>query len=251
MLLSDKTVVVTGAASGIGAGIAERLAEEGAHVILSDIDDTRGQALTASIAGRGQKASYLHCDCADIGSIAQLIEQAIELAERIDVLVNNAGVTRKIPILELTPEDWDWIQNVNTRGLFFCMQGFARHMASTGGGVIVNIASVAGKGAKATSNACYAASKAATVVMSRVAANELGKQGVRVNSVCPGATRTALLDDLEKANPTGFQRMMNETALGRFATTRDVADAVLFLASDLSSSITGQSLNVDNGLMWD
>ena len=251
MLLSKKTAVVTGAASGIGATVAERLAEQDAHVILTDIDDARGEDIAARISGRGQKADYLHCDCSDVGSIALMTENAIGLAGRVDVLVNNAGVTRKIPILDLTPEDWDWIQNLNTRGLFFCMQGFARHMASSGGGAIINMASVAGKGAKATSNACYAASKAAAVVMSRIAANELGKQGVRVNSVCPGATRTTLLDGLEKANPVGVQKMMDETALGRFATPRDIADAVLFLASDLSRSITGQSINVDNGLMWD
>lgn len=251
MLIGNKTAVVTGASAGIGAAIAERLAEEGAHVILTDVDDARGEELTQTLIERGLKASYIHCDSGNLESIAAMIAQATALNGRVDVLVNNAGVTRKIKILDMTPQDWDWIQNVNTRGLFFTMQGFARHMASAGGGVVVNIASIAGKGAKATSNASYAASKAATIVMSRVAANELGSSGIRVNSVCPGATRTALLDDLEKANPVGFQRMLDETALGRFATPRDIADTVLFLASDLSRSITGQSINVDNGLMWD
>lgn len=251
MLIANRTAVVTGAAAGIGAAIAERLAEEGAHVILTDVNDAGGGELARKLAGRGLKASYIHCDSSNLESIAAMTAEAVALDGRVDVLVNNAGVTRKIKLLELTPQDWDWIQNVNTRGLFFTMQGFARHMAEAGGGVVVNIASVAGKGAKATSNACYAASKAAAVVMSRVAATELGGSGIRVNSVCPGATRTALLDDLEKANPAGFRKMLDETALGRFATPRDIADAVLFLASDLASSITGQSINVDNGLMWD
>lgn len=251
MLIADKTAVVTGAASGIGGAIAERLAEEGAHVILTDIDDARGTELTQKLAGRGLKASYLHCDSGDLGSIAAMTEQAVAVTGRVDVLVNNAGVTRKIRFLDLTPQDWDWMQNINTRGLFFTMQGFARHMAGAGGGAIVNIASIAGKGVKFTSNASYAASKAAAVVMSRVAATEMGPSGIRVNSVCPGATRTPLLDDLERANPTGFRQMLDQTALGRFATTRDIADCVLFLASDLSRSITGQSINVDNGLMWD
>ncbi|WP_261530335.1 SDR family NAD(P)-dependent oxidoreductase [Burkholderia multivorans] len=251
MLIRNKTAVVTGAASGIGAAIAERLAEEGAHVILTDVDDARGNELTTRLTDRGRKASYLHCDSGNLESIAAMTARAVAENGRVDVLVNNAGVTRKIKLLDLTPADWDWIQNVNTRGLFFTMQGFARHMAEAGGGVIVNIASIAGKGAKATSNASYAASKAAAIVMSRVAANELGGSGIRVNAVCPGATRTALLDDLEKANPAGFRKMLDDTALGRFASPRDIADAVLFLASDLSSSITGQSINVDNGLMWD
>ncbi|EGD05027.1 dehydrogenase [Burkholderia sp. TJI49] len=251
MLISNKTAVVTGAASRIGAAIAERLAEEGAHVMLTDVDDLRGNELATRLIGRGLKASYLHCDSSNLESIAAMTARAVAQHCRVDVLVNNAGVTRKIGLLDLTPEDWDWIQNINTRGLFFTMQGFARHMAEAGGGVVVNIASIAGKGAKATSNACYAASKAAAIVMSRVAANELGARGIRVNAVCPGATRTPLLDELEKANPVGFRKMLDETALGRFASPRDIADAVLFLASDLSSSITGQSINVDNGLMWD
>lgn len=251
MLLDQKTAVVTGAAAGIGAAIAERLAEAGAQVVLADVNADQGAALAARLAGRGLVAHFVPCDVGDLGAIAALKDHAVAIHDRIDILVNNAGVTRKIPMLELTPADWDWIQGINTRGLFFCMQTFAHHMKDVGGGVVVNIASIAGKGAKATSNASYAASKAAAIVMSRVAANELGRHGIRVNAVCPGATRTALLDQLERANPAGFQAMLDDTALGRFATPRDVADAVLFLASDLSASITGQSLNVDNGLMWD
>ncbi|MFT3721704.1 SDR family NAD(P)-dependent oxidoreductase [Pseudorhodoferax sp.] len=250
-LLVDKTAVVTGAAAGIGAAIAERLAEAGAKVVLTDVNADQGEALAARLGARGLDASFIRCDVGDLDSVAAMTAQAIAAHGRIDVLVNNAGVTRKIPILDLTPADWDWIQGINTRGLFFCMQGFARHMKEMQGGAIVNIASIAGKGAKATSNASYAASKAAAIVMSRIAANELGRHGIRVNSVCPGATRTVLLDALERANPTGFKAMLDDTALGRFATPRDIADAVLFLASDLASSITGQSLNVDNGLMWD
>lgn len=250
-LIANKTVVVTGAAAGIGAAIAERLAEAGGRIVLTDVDEAQGQALAERLAGRGFEASFIRCDVGDLDAVAAMTARAIEAHGRIDVLVNNAGVTRKIPILDLTPKDWDWIQGINTRGLFFCMQGFARHMKQMQGGAIVNIASIAGKGAKATSNASYAASKAAAIVMSRVAANELGRHGIRVNSVCPGATRTVLLDELERANPSGFQAMLDQTALGRFATPRDIADAVLFLASDLASSITGQSINVDNGLMWD
>ncbi|MFT3814916.1 MAG: SDR family oxidoreductase [Acidovorax sp.] len=250
-LIANKTVVVTGAAAGIGAAIAERLAEAGGKIVLSDINAQQGQEQARRLAERGFAASFIPCDISDLDAVAAMTAQAIEAHGRIDVLVNNAGVTRKIPILDLTPRDWDWIQNINTRGLFFCMQGFAQHMREMKGGAIVNIASIAGKGAKATSNASYAASKAAAIVMSRVAANELGRHGIRVNSVCPGATRTVLLDELERANPSGFQAMLDQTALGRFATPRDIADAVLFLASDLASSITGQSINVDNGLMWD
>ncbi len=250
-LLADKTVVVTGAAEGIGAAIAERLAQAGSHVVLTDVNVERGRELAADMVKRGLKASFIYCDVGDLASIRHMKEKAILAHGRISVLVNNAGVTRKIPLLDLTPEDWDWIQRINTRGLFFCMQAFAKHMKDMQGGAIVNIASIAGKGAKATSNASYAASKAAAIVMSRIAANELGAYGIRVNSVCPGATRTKLLDELEQANPSGFEAMREGTALGRFAAPQDIGDAVLFLASDMASSITGQSINVDNGLMWD
>ena len=250
-LIAGRTVVVTGAAAGIGAAIAQRFADAGGKMVLVDVDDEKGTALASQLRACGVDADYVHCDLASLESIAEMTHKAIALHGRIDVLVNNAGVTRKIPLLELTPAEWGWIQGINTRGLFFCMQGFARHMKDQGGGAIVNIASIAGKGAKATSNASYAASKAAAIVMSRIAANELGRFGIRVNSVCPGATRTVLLDALEKANPAGFKAMLEDAALGKFATPGDIADAVLFLASDLSSSITGQSINVDNGLMWD
>src|SRR5262249_17258963 len=128
MSMVNKTSVVTGAAAGIGAAIAERLAEAGSKVVLADVDAQGGEALADRLRTRGFGAGFLHCDIGDLASVAAMTARATADHGRIDVLVNNAGVTRKIHILDLTPADWDWIQGINTRGLFFCMQGFARHM---------------------------------------------------------------------------------------------------------------------------
>ena len=251
MLLKDKSVVVTGAAAGIGRGIAERMAEEGARVVITDIDEEHGRAEAESLSKRGAEAWFVPFDASDTNSIEQMVHEAITLTGGVDVLVNNAGVTRRIEILDLQPEDWDWIQSINTRGLFFCLQAFAKHMAARKQGRIINIASISGKGAKGASNASYVASKAAAIGVTRLAAEELGKHGINVNSICPGLTRTPLLERLAEQNATILDSMTEKTALKRIAEPENIGDAVVFLASRLSSNITGQSINVDNGLLWD
>lgn len=251
MLLEGKNAIVTGGAAGIGRAISLRMAQEGARVVIADIDEAAGEALAAELKADGREAWFVHTDMADIASIEAMIARAVSLAGRIDALVNNAGVTRRIPLLEITPSDWDWIQSVNTRGLFFCLQGVAKHMREQNYGRIVNISSVSGKGVKGSSNASYAASKAAAIVVARVAANELGRHNITVNSVVPGPVRTELLDKLEEEMPHVIGGMKENCALGKIAVPEDIANAVVFLCSALADSITGQSINVDNGLLWD
>lgn len=251
MLLKDRNIVVTGAAAGIGLAIAERMMEEGANVVLADIDEERGKAQAKRLSAGAGKAWFVGFDAADIGSIDRMAAAAIELTGGVDGLVNNAGVTRRIGILDITPQDWDWIQATNTRGLFFCLQRFAAHMRERDGGRVVNISSISGKGVRGASNASYAASKAAAIAVARVAAGELGKYNINVNSICPGLTRTELLDRIEQSNPQIIEDMKNSTALGRICGTADIADAVVFLCSDMAANITGQSINVDGGLVWD
>ncbi len=251
MLLDGKTAIVTGGAAGIGRAVCERLAAEGAAVVIADVDASRGAELEASLRRKDMKAWFIVCDVADLAAIDSMIARAAELAGRINVLVNNAGVTRRIGLLDIDEASWDWIQAVNTKGLFFCLQRAAAHMKENGGGRIVNMASISGKGMKGASNASYAASKGAALALTRVAATELAPYGINVNAVCPGVTRTELVDRMIQQNPAVIDDVVASSVLRRFMEPADIADAVLFLCSPLSNNITGQSINVDGGTMWD
>lgn len=251
MLLKGKNAVITGGASGIGKSICLRLAEEGARIVIADRDEERGRILESEMRGMGREAWFVPLDAARVDSIQAMMRNSLAITGRIDVLVNNAAVTRRIPLLDISPEDWDWIQNINTRGLFFCLQEAARHMKEQGYGRIVNISSISGKGVHGSSNASYAASKAAAIVVARIAANELGPFNVNVNSVVPGPVRTEMLDLLEQQNPKIIHDMKAKCARREIASPQDIANAVVFLCSPLADSITGQSINVDNGLLWD
>lgn len=251
MLLRDKTALVTGGAAGIGRGVCELLNAEGARIVIADRDAEKGKTLEASLRERGGEAWFVEFDAASLASIDALVAEAIRLLGHIDCLVNNAGVSRRVGILDIDEETWDWIQSINSKGMFFCLQRVAAHMKQRGGGRIVNMASIAAKGAKGTSNACYAASKATALIVARVAAAELGQYGITVNSVCPGPTRTELMDRLEAANPQLIADMIANSSLGRISTPDDIAGAVLYLCSPLAANVTGQSINVDGGILWD
>lgn len=251
MLLEGKAVMVTGGAAGIGRAVCERVAAEGASVVIADLDAARGIELEASLRSKQAKAWFVSCDVGHLPTIDDAIAQAIELAGGIDVLVNNAGVTRRISLLDMDEASWDWIQTINTKGLFFCLQRAAAHMKENGGGRIVNMASISGKGMKGASNVSYAASKGAALALTRVAANELAPYGITVNAVCPGVTRTELVDRMIQQNPAIIDDIVASSALRRFMEPADIADAVLFLCSPLSRNVTGQSINVDGGTMWD
>ena len=176
----------------------------------------------------------------------------------LDIIVNNAGVTRAADIMELTEDDWDRIHRVNAKGVFFCLQVAARQMIKQGGGGrIINIASIAGKGFKGTSNAAYSASKGAVISLTRTAAQQLAKHNVNVNSICPGVTTTEIVEKLSidraKARGISKEEMMKEMSkdipLQRANEPEDIAAMALFLASIGARNITGQSYNVDGGLV--
>jgi NAD(P)-dependent dehydrogenase (short-subunit alcohol dehydrogenase family) len=188
---------------------------------------------------------------ADVGSIQEMVQSSIGIAGQIDVLVNNAGVTRRRNFLQTTEEDWDWVTSVNERGVFFCMQAVAREMIPRRKGKIVNMSSIGGKGSPGASSPAYAASKAAVIALTRYAARELGPSNINVNAVCPGATETGLYHAVMKEDPQLVQGLQGHSVLNRTNSTVDVANAVLFLSSPLANNITGQSLNVDNGSVWD
>jgi NAD(P)-dependent dehydrogenase (short-subunit alcohol dehydrogenase family) len=198
-------------------------------------------------------------DMSSVADINALVDKTIAQYGRVDILVNNAGVTRSLGFFEVTEADWDWMHSINARGLFFCMQRVAREMVKRNSGKIINIASIAGKGFRGTSNIAYAGTKGAVIAMTRVGASQLAKNNINVNAICPGATRTHLYETIQneviaKRGITAeqAQRAMDaQIPLGRSNSPFDIANMACFLASSEADNITGQSYNVDGGLMWD
>ena len=257
-MTSDReTVLVTGAGSGIGRATAIAMAEAGKNVACADINLEAAETVAATARQHGVDATALKADVGDVGEIDKMIESTMEAYGRLDVIVNNAGVTRAAYIMDLTEQDWDWMHRVNAKGVFFCLQGAARRMIEQGGGRIINIASIAGRGFAGTSNAAYAASKGAVISLTYTAAQQLARHDINVNAVCPGVTNTAL----SQANLTvraeqegiSVEEMTKRRAamipIGRPNDPEDIAAMVVFLASPASRNITGQAYNVDGGIV--
>lgn len=249
--LAGKTAVVTGGAAGIGRATAEILARHGATVVIADIDKDQGSELAESLTGPDRPALFCHVDMADVAGVRAMVDEATRLTGTVDILVNNAAVSSPIPMLEITEDDWDRVMNVNLRGLFFCLQATAEVMRTQGSGKIVNISAISGKGAGGTANVAYAASKAGVIMLTRSAAMVLGQDGINVNCVCPGRTDTGLLAQARKVNPNMHGTNAFTPVLNRMSQPSAIADAVFFLASPMADDITGQSINVDNGVVWD
>jgi len=259
MTLTNQVALVTGAGQGIGRAAAIALAEAGAHVVVADIASQHAEATAETISATQRRALAVQADVGDLNDIDRMVRRALETFGQIDILVNNAGVTRRADIMDVTEQDWDRIHRVNAKGVFFCLQRVAREMIARQGGRIINIASIAGKGYVGASNAAYAASKGAVISMTKLAALQLAKHDITVNSVCPGVTRTALSDaNLQvRAQQEGvsIEEMERRRAafvpLNRVNDPEDIAAMVVFLASAGGRNITGQSFNVDGGLILD
>jgi len=257
MTLSDKIALVTGAGQGIGKACALTIATQGADVAVVDINGQTAEQTASEVIALGRKGLALQADVGNVSAIDRMVRQTIDTFGRIDMLVNNAGVTRRAYIMDLTEEDWDRIHRVNAKGVFFCLQRVAREMIPCREGRIVNIASIAGKGYEGTSNAAYAASKGAVISLTKTAAQQLARHNINVNAVCPGVTNTALSQaSLEiRAQQEGvsveeIQRQRAEAIpLRRANEPEDIAAMVAFLGSAGARNITGQSFNVDGGII--
>jgi NAD(P)-dependent dehydrogenase (short-subunit alcohol dehydrogenase family) len=259
MLISKQVALVTGAGQGIGQAAALSLAAAGADIVAVDINRVAVKETAASVTALGRKSLAIEADMAAVSDIDRMVAEAIAVFGQIDVLVNNAGVTRRAYIMDLTEADWDRIHGVNSKGVFFCLQRVAREMIPRRSGRIINIASIAGKGFRGTSNAIYAASKGAVISLTKTAAQQLGAHNINVNAVCPGIVRTSLYLDLVAtiAQKEGVsseeieRRYVDGVPLKRANEPEDIAAMVVFLASPGARNITGQSFNVDGGLIPD
>ncbi len=259
MTLTGKVALVTGAGQGIGRACAIALAEAGAAVVVADINAAKAEETAEFIRSGQRRAAAVTADVGDLGEIDRMVRHARELFGPIDILVNNAGVTRRADIMDLTEADWDRIHRVNAKGVFFCLQRVAKEMIPRQSGRIINVASIAGKGYAGTSNAAYAASKGAVIALTKTASQQLARFNINVNSVCPGVTRTALSDDnlRVRAQQEGVtleemeRRRADVIPLKRANDPEDIAAMAVFLASPGARNITGQSFNVDGGLIPD
>jgi len=265
MLRDTTTVLVTGAGKGIGAAIAERLADEGATVVVTGHKLHNAESTRDSIQDAGGEALAYEMDVTDEASI-QRVETALRDQDvAIDALVNNAGVSSMEPLFELSEADWEHNMAVNAKGVFLCSKTFAEHMIDHGEqndseviGKIINISSLAGRtGAANLSH--YVASKWAVLGFAQSIALELAEHGITVNSVCPGYVKTSMQDreleweaDLTDQTPAEVREgYIEETPLGRLETPEDVADVVVFLASSYSDFLTGQAINTGGGVRMD
>ena len=254
--------LVTGAGRGIGAAIALRYAREGATLVVADLDEVSAHAVAEQVRALGRDAAALAVDVREPAQTETMIARVVERFGRLDVMVNNAGVIRVRPLLDTTPEDWDFIQSVNARGLFFALQAGARQMLRQPPpkegrpcGKIINIASIAGRGGRAMLGA-YAASKATAINITQTAAMEFAPK-LTVNSICPGAVDTDMWKQIDREwselerRPPGsvWQDRTRNIPMGRPETPEDITGMAVFLASADADYITGQSYNVDGGLV--
>jgi 3-oxoacyl-[acyl-carrier protein] reductase len=244
-LLPGRAAVVTGGASGIGRAIAERLAAEGAAVLVADIQPDGGEIVVGHIRARGGRAVSCRADVALEADVAAMVAQAARDLGGIDVLVNAAGAGRYIAFEELEPAEWDRLLAVNLRAVYLGCRAALPHLRRSAHAAVLNVASQAGLEGHARSQA-YGAAKAGVINLTRSLARELARDGIRVNCICPGGTDTAMLRSFVP-DETARREIASRTLLGRFARPEEIAAAALFLVSDEASYVTGVALPVDGG----
>ncbi|PJF37362.1 MAG: sorbitol-6-phosphate 2-dehydrogenase [Candidatus Thermofonsia Clade 1 bacterium] len=269
----DKVAIVTGAGQGIGEAIALHFAEQGAHIVIAEINPETAERTAAKVRAFGVQAQVHVLDIGDHAAVREMVALVAAHFGRIDILINNAGVNERVDLMDITPEQWRWLMHTNVEGLFFTLQSVARQMiaqvpeavkaagrAPRSFGKIVNLSSVTGRRGRANAPQ-YAASKAAVISITQSAALRLAPYNINVNAVCPGLVETPMWDYIDliegqqrRGLPKGAwlqQRVEEKVPLRRPATCQDVAHVVAFLCAPESDYLTGQALNIDGGYEMD
>ncbi len=247
MNVSGKVILITGAAGGLGSEMARVLCENGAQVILTDLDAEKGEKTAAELNASGGKAMFIQMDVTGEEDWRRAVAEAVEKCGRLDVVVNNAGINIRKPVEEMSIDEWVTMMKVNTGSAFLGCKYAIPVMRSQGGGAIINTSSVCGLiGHKYTPEA-YTASKGAVTMLTKAIASRYAKDGIRCNSIHPSTVDTPFVQVLFK-DPARKAERLGEVPLGRLATARDVANAVLYLASDEASFINGVALPIDGGV---
>lgn len=245
MRLQGKVAIITGGANGIGLAACQRFAEEGASVMMADFDEASGKEQEAACKEKGYDVTFCQVNVVDRDSVARLVEETIARFGKIDVLINNAGITNDATLLKMDPADFQRVLDVNLTGVFNCTQAVVPKMIEAGAGKIINTSSVSGVyGNFGQTN--YAATKAAVIGMTKTWAKEFGRKGINVNAVAPGFTATAMV---KKMPEKVIDQMASAVSLQRLGKPEDIANAYLFLASNESDYVHGHVLHVDGGIM--
>jgi len=245
MRLKDKVALVTGGGRGIGKAIVLALAKEGADIVTCDINLENLKEVASEVEKLGRKVLILKADVSKMGEVEEMVKKALDKFTKIDILVNNAGITRDNLILRMSEEEWDQVLDINLKGTFNCLKTVTRPMMKARSGRIINIASVVGiMGNPGQAN--YAASKAGIIGLTKSAAKELASRGINVNAIAPGFIKTRMTEALDDEVK---ERLTSQIPLKRLGETTDVANLVVFLASNDASYITGEVVKIDGGML--
>jgi len=252
MLLKDRVAIITGGARGMGRAIALRFAGEGCSSVIADVLDKDGEKTVADVKKAGKDGIYVHCDVTSSAQVKAMVDKAVAKFKKVDIMVNCAGIGKPPKLInDISEEEYDQVVGVNMKGIFLCLQAIAPHMKENNYGKIINIASLAGISPSPFA-IHYAAAKAAAKHLSDCFALEVAKYNITVNAILPGMVRTDMTADFAPPMIKDLDAFMGEMAkgipLGREGTTDDIASAALFLASDESSYVTGDSIHVGGGM---
>ena len=248
-MLKGKTAIITGSGRGIGRAIALAMAEQGANIVVNDVNMESAGEVVAEIEAMGRQAIAVKADVTSEEQVKAMIETCINRFGKLDILVNNAGIIQTAPVTEIDGKDWDRVMEVNLKGVFLCCKAALAPMKAQHGGKIINIASVAGKrGGGLLGNSCYSASKGGVIAFTKSLARESGPFGINVNAITPAFTDTEMTRSIA---PDKKEFIIKMLPLGRVGQPSDIAGAVCFLASSMSDYMTGEIMDVDGGLMCD